>query len=60
MDMISSIMSGKNDVFEKEEKSQAPILDFGDQEEVSNAEDDEEHLRNKAMANLRERRMRLK
>ena len=60
MDMISSIMSGKNDVFEQEDKGQAPTLDFGDLEVDSHADNDEENLRNKAMANLRERRMRLK
>ena len=32
MDRISSIMSGKNDVFEQEDKGQAPTLDFGDLE----------------------------
>ena len=66
-DLISSIMSGKKDVFADEsEKGVAPELDFNvlKEEQEANKEgsayDNEEELRNRAMANLRERRMRLK
>ena len=61
MDLISSIMTGQKDVFNDEpQQGLAPILDFTQIEKEVEVTRDDDELRNKAMANLRERRMRLK
>ena len=57
MDLISNIVAGR-DAENQSQKSEAPKLDFGTDEDQ--IEQDGEALRNKAMANLRERRLRLK
>ena len=60
MDMIGAIMSGQKIGGDSKERGTAPKLEFDDSEMAARALSDSEHLRNKAMSNLRERRHRLK
>ena len=61
MSMIGSIMQGKRLGEDGKEASEAPKLDFGGEmmQEASRMNNEEE-LRNRAMQNLKERRLRLK
>ena len=58
MDLITNIVTGKSDP-SQETRAEQPKLDFGADEKVS-AEATNEALREKAMQNLRKRRLRLK
>lgn len=59
MDLISSIMSGKKLDDSRQQARDAPTLQFGDNMAAARISEGEQ-LRNKAMQNLRERRLRLK
>lgn len=60
MDMISTIMQGKRLDEDTQKASKVPKLEFDEQVKEASDMKDEEMLRNRAMHNLRERRLRLK